>query len=110
MALGSVVLAVVALAPEGRAAAYGEITTIAHWAENLGAGQGSARIVEVIGVLTDEGVECPALRADGGRLYTLTGDLQGFRPGNRVRVVGTLAEVSFCMQGTTLAVQRIERR
>ena len=32
------------------------------------------------GVLTNEGVECPALRADDGKLYTLMGDLRGFKP------------------------------
>ena len=66
--------------------------------------------VSVIGVLTDEGVECQAMRADDGTLYTLTGDLAGFEAGERVRVVGRVAEMSFCMQGTTLGVERIERR
>ncbi len=66
--------------------------------------------VSVTGVLTDEGVECQAMRADDGTLYTLAGDLAGFEAGERVRVEGAIAELSFCMQGTTLGVQRIERR
>jgi tetratricopeptide (TPR) repeat protein len=64
--------------------------------------------VEVTGRLTGEGVECPALRAEDGTLYTLTGDLAGFGPGDRVRLTGRVAETSICMQGTTLAVDSIE--
>src|SRR5687768_15187311 len=53
--------------------------------------------VTVTGTLTREGVECPAMRADSGRLYTLT--TRGrFQPGDRVRVTGTIAQVSFCQQ------------
>jgi opacity protein-like surface antigen len=71
--------------------------------------QGDAnRSVQVTGVLTDEGVECQALRGDDGQLYTLTGDLGGFQTGDRVRVVGKVAEVSTCQQGTTLVVQNIK--
>jgi hypothetical protein len=66
--------------------------------------------VTVEGTLTDEGVECPALRGPGNALYTLAvGDLQ-YDPGTRVRVEGTIAEVSTCMQGTTIQVRSIERR
>jgi hypothetical protein len=70
--------------------------------------QDEERVV-VVGTLTDEGVECPALRDEEGELYTLTGDLGDFGPGDRVRVEGTVARFSICMQGTTLAVERIER-
>lgn len=63
--------------------------------------------VRVTGRLTDEGVECPALRGDDGRLYTLAGETGGFGPGDRVTVAGTVAEMSFCMQGTTIAVRTI---
>ena len=73
------------------------------------AGDDSPRAVTVTGILTNEGIECPALRAGDGELYTLAGGgLGGFRPGDRVRVEGSVAEMSFCMQGTTLAVDRIE--
>lgn len=65
--------------------------------------------VRVTGRLTDEGVECPALRGDDGMLYTLTGDTAGFRPGDRVTVTGEVAEMSICMQGTTIGVRTIER-
>lgn len=65
--------------------------------------------VRVVGRLTDEGVECQALRTDDDVLYTLTGNLGDVRPGDRVIVEGTLPEASICMQGTTIAVERIER-
>lgn len=56
----------------------------------------------------EAGVECPALRGSDGRLYTLAGDLGPFGPGDCVRVAGVAAEVSLCMQGTTLSVLRVE--
>ena len=65
------------------------------------------RPVTVTGTLTDEGVECQALRGDDGHLYTLAGDLSGFSTGDRVRVKGRVAEVSICQQGTTIEVRRI---
>jgi LysM repeat protein len=64
--------------------------------------------VSVTGTLTREGAECQAMRGDDGTLYTLAGDFRGFRPGDRVRVEGRIAEVSICMQGTTIDVRRIE--
>lgn len=69
----------------------------------------SGRRVTVTGRLTGEGAECQAMRSKGGALYTLTGNLRGFKSGDRVRVVGRAAEVSTCMQGTTLAVESIKR-
>lgn len=64
--------------------------------------------VTVTGTLSKEGAECPALRGDDGKLYTLTPkDIGNFGPGDRVTVRGTLAEVSFCMQGTTILVSEI---
>lgn len=64
--------------------------------------------VTIVGVLTDEGVECQALRADDGTLYTLTGNLKKFKVGDRVQVVGEVAAFSFCQQGTTINVHRIK--
>lgn len=63
--------------------------------------------LRVQGRLTAEGVECPALRADDGTLYTLLGDLKGFKTGDRVVIEGTRVEISFCMQGITLQVKQI---
>ena len=65
--------------------------------------------VRIEGALTAEGVECQALRTADDELYTLTGDLEGFAPGDRVRVEGRISRFSICMQGTTLTVERIER-
>ncbi|HEX8271380.1 MAG TPA: DUF5818 domain-containing protein [Longimicrobiaceae bacterium] len=72
-------------------------------------GAAPAGETRVTGRLTDEGVECPALRGDDGRLYTLAGDTGGFKPGDRVTVAGTVAEMSTCMQGTTISVRSIEK-
>ena len=63
--------------------------------------------ITVIGTLTREGAECQALRGDDGELYTLAGDFVDFRPGDRVRVEGRIAQVSNCQQGTTISVQQI---
>lgn len=64
----------------------------------------------IIGKLTAEGVECKALRADGtNELYTLAGNTGGFQTGDHVKVVGKTAEISHCMQGTTIAVKSITR-
>jgi hypothetical protein len=63
--------------------------------------------VQISGVITDEGVECTALRGADGRLYTLASNSGGFQPGDRVRVIGRVAQASFCMQGTTIEVRRI---
>jgi hypothetical protein len=61
--------------------------------------------VAITGRLTAEGVECPAVRTADGRLYTLlVDDLRGLKPGDRVYVEGTRAEMSHCMQGITLDV------
>ena len=73
------------------------------------AGDAEAKEIVVVGVLTDEGVECRALRGDDEKLYTLVGDLGDFATGDRVRVTGTAAERSTCMQGTTIAVTKIEK-
>jgi len=60
------------------------------------------------GTLTTEGVECPAMRGDDGQLYTLVGDLGGFKPGDRVRIEGDLMLVSTCMQGQTIRLSSIK--
>ncbi len=60
--------------------------------------------VNVVGTLTNQGVECRMLRADNGVVYSLTGLPWGYRPGDRVRVRGEIAEMSTCMQGQTIRV------
>lgn len=63
--------------------------------------------VHIVGTVTDEGVECPAVRTDDGTLYTLTGNIPRLAPGDRVEIVGTPAELSYCMQGVTLEAQAV---
>jgi len=78
--------------------------------ELLGSGLGSAGNAPsdcIAGRLTDEGVECPAFRGRDGTLYTLLGDLGDLEPGDEACICGTEPAVSFCMQGTTLAVESI---
>lgn len=66
--------------------------------------------VRITGTLTDEGVECQALRSESGELYTLVGNLEGFHMGQEVYMEGTEVEVSVCQQGTTLEVRVIRER
>ena len=62
------------------------------------------------GEVTDRGVECLTLREDeSDELYSLTGATEGLTAGDSIVVVGTIAEASICMQGTTLQVTRVER-
>lgn len=66
-------------------------------------GRPGGELARVIGVLSNEGATCPTLRGDDGRLYSIAGDLQGYRGGDRVEIIGEIAEMSACMQGTTIA-------
>ncbi|HET7714222.1 MAG TPA: DUF5818 domain-containing protein [Bauldia sp.] len=60
--------------------------------------------IDVTGTLSNEGVECPSLRGDDGKLYTIADPTAGgFKPGDRVRVTGEVAGMSMCMQGITIA-------
>lgn len=65
-----------------------------------------SELICIRGKVTDEGIECPALRAEG-ELYTLAGESGAFEVGDEVCVCGAVADVSFCMQGTTIAVTQI---
>lgn len=67
-------------------------------------------IITVIGTLTDEGVECQAMRSkDDNKLFTLVGNLEGFKNGDQVQVIGRTGGVSFCMQGTTIGIDKITK-
>ena len=68
--------------------------------------------ITVTGKLTAEGVECQAMRQDRTRkLFTLVprSKLKGFKNGDHVKVVGTVVEISFCQQGTTISIKTITR-
>lgn len=75
----------------------------------LDSGPGGGQTICIRGTLTDEGVECQALRTRNDELYTLVGDLSGFQVGDEVFVAGITAEISFCQQGITIAVQWISK-
>jgi hypothetical protein len=59
------------------------------------------------GEITDEGVECLAMRDSDGFLYTLIGDTSGLQPGQDAVVEARYVEASTCMQGTTIEVVRV---
>jgi len=74
---------------------------------NNSASNGDASVT-VVGKLTNEGVECQALRGDDGQLYTLLGEeLGGLPVETRVRVIGERLEFSSCQQGITIRVRSI---
>ena len=63
----------------------------------------------VKGTLTNEGIECQVLRGQNDELYTLVGDLKGFKVGDTVYVLGAVVPISFCTQGITIAVDWISK-
>ncbi len=74
------------------------------------AAHAQADTVIVVGTLTGEGVECPAMQGDDGALYTLTprSAIGLVAAGARIRVEGRIAEISLCQQGTTIEVTKVE--
>src|SRR5206468_8531998 len=64
-------------------------------------------MVIVKGTLTSEGIECPALRDQGGILYTLAGSIGSYRTGDQVCVKGRRVQMSTCQQGITITVEWI---
>lgn len=64
-------------------------------------------ILQRTGRITDEGVECLAMRDGDGFLYTLIGATDGLEPGEAVVVQARYVEASICQQGTTLEVVRV---
>ena len=62
--------------------------------------------VRIRGTL-DQDVDCRLLRAEGGRVYSLSERLANYRDGTRLCVHGTIAEVSQCMHSPTIEVSQI---
>lgn len=56
------------------------------------------------GRITDEGVECLAMRDGDEFLYTLVGNTEGLSAGDPIVVTARMVEMSTCQQGTTLEV------
>jgi hypothetical protein len=67
-------------------------------------------VVALSGRLTGEGIECQAFRSDQGDLYTLTGDLKGFKTGDPVNLTASVVDGGACQgQGKVLQVKTIRR-
>jgi hypothetical protein len=64
-------------------------------------------ILRRTGTVTDEGVECIAMRDTDDFLYTLIGNTEGLEPGQSAVIEGRYMEASTCMQGTTIQVERV---
>ena len=63
----------------------------------------------VNGSVTNTGAECPAVRGEDGKTYTIaTPAPMALRDGVHVRAIGSQAQVSTCMQGTTVRTTSIE--
>jgi len=54
-----------------------------------------------------EDVDCRLLRAEGGKVYSLSVRLAHLRDGTRLCVHGTIAQVSECLQTPTIEVSQI---
>jgi hypothetical protein len=97
--------ALASAAPEGRASlASGDNPSPK--ASTPAGGKGTLRLR---GQLVEGGVECQRFRASDGKYYTLVGDLKGLRNGDAVEIEGTVAEISSCMQDTTVQVQKVAK-
>ncbi|WP_239805531.1 DUF5818 domain-containing protein [Croceicoccus hydrothermalis] len=58
-----------------------------------------------------QGTACAVLRTPGGETYALNLGEGNFTPGDYVRITGSLADTSLCMEGAgTIAIDSIERR
>ena len=86
----------------GSACAVSNTDPAANSAEN-----GGNPVITIVGRLTDEGVECQALRGDDGQLYTLLGGIGTLPVETRVSVSGERLDFSSCQQGVTIRVRSI---
>ena len=64
-------------------------------------------IFQRTGEISDEGVECLAMRDGDGFLYSLIGNTDGLEAGQSVVLQGRYVEASICMQGITMEVVEI---
>lgn len=62
--------------------------------------------VRIRGTL-DEDVDCRLLRAEGGKVYSLSERLPYYRNGVRLCVHGTISESSPCIHGPSIEVEQI---
>lgn len=62
--------------------------------------------VQIRGRLADD-VDCRLLRAEGGKVYSLSERLPNYRDGARVCVHGTIAIVSQCLHTPSIEISQI---
>jgi uncharacterized protein DUF5818 len=62
--------------------------------------------VEIRGRLGED-VDCRVLRAEGGKVYSLSERLQNYRDGTRVCVHGTIAVAAQCMRTPGIEVSQV---
>lgn len=55
-----------------------------------------------------KGGECPVLRTPDGLIFSLVSQTYGFTPGDYVAIEGEPVEMSFCMEGQTVRVTRMQ--
>ncbi|HVT16727.1 MAG TPA: hypothetical protein VHQ90_11190 [Thermoanaerobaculia bacterium] len=67
------------------------------------------RMYHMTGSLIADGKKCQAFRNLKGQVFTLVGDLKGFKTGDKVTLEGVSAEGSPCQQAPTVQVNSIER-
>ncbi len=89
-----------AAAPESGEAKTGEKMAQAVPAENI-----------ITGVLSSDGVMCPAMQGDDGELYTFETLPEGLKPGDKIKVTKSSHEnpMSSCDQGRVLRWSKITR-
>lgn len=66
-------------------------------------------MIVITGILSDEGIECKAMRADDGRLYTFTNLPNEIATGDRITIEGAKQRVSICQQGITIKLDAVKR-
>jgi len=66
-------------------------------------------LVSLRGRLNDDGRGCPTLQASDGRVWSLVGDLRGFRDNARAKVIGWTGNATSQCGGPTLDVREINR-
>jgi len=86
----------------------GSFVTPWRWRQmQAGLRKAAGRKICVRGRLTNEGVECQALRGDDGKLYTLGKPKVAAKTGVAVCACGGVVAASVCMQGVTIAVTQM---
>ena len=68
-----------------------------------------ARVVCLRGQLAASQGDCQTLRADNGDSYSLVGNLEGLKVGDRVYAAGTIADESFCGTNRTVVLTWISK-